>query len=224
MHDIGKKMMKISIILLVIWGALLNSVSGHSLKSFARISNRFLTSTFAAVNICFGASTFSHVSPVNAFGPQSYELKVTGYKPVDLCNGKPPIMPGQKAMEGMFPVCIEVDADIVNTETTKTFKDVAVYGFVKEDEAGNSVLPNNPDFNTDAGQYAMIPSIKPGDSHIKYQFVAAVSVDPKKGPIPKLSFLKTKGVSFPGGDKFKPLGECEIDPRAPGCDGEEEND
>ena len=37
--------------------------------------------------------------------------------------------------------------------------DVSVYGFIKENEAGNSVLPNNPDFKSDGGQYAMIPKV-----------------------------------------------------------------
>ena len=71
-------------------------------------------------------------------------------------------MPGQKAMEGLFPVCIQVEADVVNPEKTKSLKDVSVYGFVKEDAAGNSVLPNNPDFKSDSGQYAMIKLVPPG--------------------------------------------------------------
>jgi len=63
----------------------------------------------------------------------------------------------------------------------------------------------------------MIKEIAPGQSSVKYQFVAAVTMDPKKEPIPTLTFFKTKAISFPGGDKFKPLDICEIDPRADGC-------
>ena len=37
--------------------------------------------------------------------------------------------------------------------------DVSVYGFIKENEAENSVLPNNLDFKSDGGQYAMIPKV-----------------------------------------------------------------
>lgn len=159
---------------------------------------------------------FPQMYPVDAFGPINMELKVTSYKPVELCNGKKPIMPGQKAAEGLFPVCVEVEADVTNPEQSKTLTDVAVYGFVREDNAGNSVLPNNPDFRSDAGQYAIIKEIKPGNSHVKYQFVAAVSADPKRDPLPKLTFLSTKAISFPGGDKFKPLSDCELDPRS--CD------
>eukprot|EP01031_Cornospumella_fuschlensis_P042863 gene42863-52375_t len=150
------------------------------------------------------------------------DVAITSYKPVELCNGQKPIMPGQKAAEGLFPVCIEVEAN-TNNPTKKALSDVSVYGFVKEEAAGNSVLPNNPDFKSDAGQYAMIKTVPPGESHVTYQFVAAVSSDPKQTPLPKLGFSKTKLVSFPGGDKFKPLGECEIDPRADGCDVDEDD-
>jgi len=44
----------------------------------------------------------------------------------------------------------------VNPDNSKTLKDVSVYGFVKENDAGNSVLPNNPDFKSDSGQYGNI--------------------------------------------------------------------
>jgi hypothetical protein len=64
----------------------------------------------------------------------------------------------------------------------------------------------------------MIKEVSPGRSEVLYQFVAAVTADPKKGEkIPELTFFKTKAISFPGGEKFKPLGICEIDPRADGC-------
>ena len=61
-------------------------------------------------------------------------------------------MPGQKAAEGLFPVCIEVEANVISPEKTKVLTDVSIYGFVKENDAGNSVLPNNPDFKSDSGR------------------------------------------------------------------------
>jgi hypothetical protein len=91
-----------------------------------------------------------------AFGPVEIPITILSYKPVDLCNGQKPIMPGQKAAEGLFPLCIEVDAEVQSPETSKVLTDVSVYGFVKENDAGNSVLPNNPDFKSDSGQYAMV--------------------------------------------------------------------
>jgi len=49
---------------------------------------------------------------------------------VELCGGKKPIMPGQKAMQGLYPVCIEVEADATNPNKQQ-LADVSVYGFVK---------------------------------------------------------------------------------------------
>lgn len=112
----------------------------------------------------FAASTVASVGLLmnpyisSAFGPIEIPITVISYKQVELCNGQKPIMPGQKAAEGLFPVCIEVDADVASPETKQTLSDVSVYGFVKEDDAGNSVLPNNPDFKSDSGQYAMVRS------------------------------------------------------------------
>ena len=158
------------------------------------------------------------IGACQAIGPVEVSIKDVQYKPVELCNGQKPIMPGQKAMEGLYPACIEVTSKALNP-SEKTLKDVSVYGFVKDDQ-GNSVLPNNPDFRSDAGQYAMIQAIEPGSSDITYQFVAAVTSNVQKGEtLPKLTFFGTKVVSYPGGAKFKPLGECEIDPRAEGCSG-----
>jgi hypothetical protein len=175
------------------------------------ISNKALkAASSVAVGIGLMGST---LDPAYALGPVNMKLAVKSYKQVELCNGQKPIMPGQKAMEGLFPVCIEVEAELQNPDAKGALSDVSVYGFVKEDTAGNSVLPNNPDFRSDSGQYAMIKTVQPGDSTVKYQFVAAVSVDPKKEELPKLSFLKTKATSFPGGSKFQPLSECEMDPR-----------
>lgn len=162
------------------------------------------------------------VPPASAFGPTEVKVQVLSYKVVDLCNGAKPIMPGQKAMEGLYPVCIQVEANVINPDKAKTLKDVSVYGFVKEDGAGNSVLPNNPDFKSDAGQYAMIKSVPPGESKVIYEFVAAVQQNVPKGePMPSISFMKTKAVSYPGGEKFQPLSDCEMDPRLCGLDDDE---
>lgn len=159
------------------------------------------------------AIAISSASPVHAFGPTDVAISIIEYKAVDLCNGQKPIMPGQKAAQGLFPVCIEVTAD-VNSPSKDTLSDVSIYGFVKENDAGNSVLPNNPDFKSDSGQYAMIKTVSPGSSKVTFQFVAAVSADPSKEAIPPLTFFKTKAIAFPGGNKFQPLSNCEIDPRS----------
>ena len=177
--------------------------------------HRWVKSSFAG--LLFTTST---VYPALAFGPTDVEINIVGYKQVDLCNGQKPIMPGQKAAQGLFPVCIEVTA-ATNSPAKEELKDVGVYGFVKEDAAGNSVLPNNPDFKSDSGQYAMIKQVPPGESQVTFQFVAAVSADPKSEPIPSLTFFKTKARAYAGGNKFQPLSECEVDPRSCSDDDDE---
>eukprot|EP01041_Mallomonas_annulata_P007699 gene7699-15755_t len=197
--------------LLLIASLILNCTSALKFFNFIKINTgknawkNSIAATFIAVGIC-GQS-------VNAFGPVEVSLSNLKYKQVELCDGKKPIMPGQKAAQGLFPVCIEVDADATNPGKD-SLKDVSVYGFIKDNYAGNSVLPNNPDFKSDAGQYAMIKSVPPGESRVTFQFVAAVVTDPKVTPISdtSLTFFKTKAVSFPGGDRFKALDVCDVDP------------
>lgn len=170
----------------------------------------------------FCQSCLLNPSPSYSFGPTELQINILNYNIVELCNGQKPIMPGQKAAEGLFPVCVEVEAEITNPQTSGTLSDASVYGFVQETAAGNSVLPNNPDFRSDAGQYAMIKTVPAGKSIQKFQFVAAISQNPKNEVIPPFKFTKTKGMAFPGGEKFKPLGICEIDPRAEECDDDED--
>jgi hypothetical protein len=125
-----------------------SSSSSISSSSSSISSSSSLQKTLVSLVATFGLLL---PVPANAFGPQDVDLKIVSYKQVELCDGKKPIMPGQKAAEGLFPVCIEVDADVTNPGKTE-LKDVSVYGFIKEDAAGNSVLVNNPDFRSDAGQ------------------------------------------------------------------------
>jgi hypothetical protein len=133
-------------------------------------SHAFMRKLFANVGIVAGLG-LTFAPNAFAYGPTEIALKITGYKAVDLCDGRKPIMPGQKAMEGLFPVCVEVEAD-VNNPKDQLLKDVSVYGFIKDDAFGNSVLPNNPDFKSDAGQvhYIHITPIHIFNTytHIKY--------------------------------------------------------
>lgn len=47
---------------------------------------------------------------------------------------------GQNAREGIFAACIEVGAT-VNNPSGQLLHDVSVYGFIKDKDADNSVLP-----------------------------------------------------------------------------------
>jgi hypothetical protein len=52
-----------------------------------------------------------------------------------------------------------------------------VYGFVTDSITTESVLANNPDLSSDAGQFAMIESVKPGDTQVEFEFVAAIPME-----------------------------------------------
>ena len=227
-HRVMGAFLRMANLLLVAWAAfLVKSISALSIidKHLSSFSPQRIRKVAATAAI-FSSLSSSAIFPSRSYGigPTEIPIEIANYKQVELCDGRKPIMPGQKAAQGLFPVCIEVEAEVRNPKEKETLKDVSIYGFVKENDAGNSVLPNNPDFSTDSGQYAMIKSVSPGKSTVTYQFVAAVSGDPKKVPLPKLTFFKTKAISFPGGDRFKPLGVCEIDPRAEGCEPEDGDD
>lgn len=53
-----------------------------------------------SVASCIASTSLLPLSPANAVGPTQVQLTITGYKQVELCDGRKPIMPGQKAMEG----------------------------------------------------------------------------------------------------------------------------
>ena len=104
--------------------------------------------------------------------------------------------------------------------------------FNKED--GSSVVANNPDGRTDAGQMAMIDSVPAGDNDLKFIFVAQQQTTCSTRPDPNgkrppcddtpsveglLRFESMKAVSYPGGDRYKTYDQCEQNPFAEGCDG-----
>lgn len=51
---------------------------------------------------------------------------------------------------------------------------VGVYGYVNDAVSAESVLANNPDSGTDAGQFAMIENVSTSDKKIEFEFIAAV--------------------------------------------------
>lgn len=65
-----------------------------------RVNRAFLSKLIstAAIASCL------NIPRANAFGPTEIDMKITSYKQVELCSGKKPIMPGQKAALGLFPV------------------------------------------------------------------------------------------------------------------------
>eukprot|EP00957_Ditylum_brightwellii_P089345 6802622-Ditylum_brightwellii.AAC.1 len=57
---------------------------------------------------------------------------------------------------------------------SKDLEKVGVYGFVTDGVTGDSVLANNPDLSTDAGQFAMIESVTTNDRKVEFELIAAI--------------------------------------------------
>ena len=102
-----------------------------------------------------------------------------------------------------------------------------MYGYVRT-ATGDSAIANNPDFRSDAGQFAMIPKIPAGDSMVEFTFVSQQSDPcistrkekcPVEGTLPLvgLKFEKVKAIAYPGGDRYKLYDECEQNEFAEGC-------
>lgn len=69
-------------------------------------------------------------------------------------------------MRGMRGLCVTVQATLLESPP-KPLQKVGVYGFVTDGETGDSVLANNPDLSTDAGQFAMIETIQTTDKEVR---------------------------------------------------------
>jgi len=160
-----------------------------------------------------------------AVGPVKLNLKVNSYS-AKICPPDRPI-PGEKAMKGMRGLCVTVNADVKDV-SPKDLDKVGVYGFVIDAVTGNSVLANNPDLSTDAGQFAMIEKITPKTTNVEFEFIAAV---PKEldltefdNGIGELNFESLRVVSFPGGQQYGAVGPCEMNEFSQECeDWEAEN-
>ena len=78
-----------------------------------------------------------------------------------------------KGMKGVS--CVIVQAKLAES-SPKDLEKVGVYGFVVDAKTGDSVLANNPDLSTDAGQFAMIEEITTKTKEVEFEFIAAVSM------------------------------------------------
>ena len=123
-------------------------------------------------------------------------------------------------MKGMRGLCVTVVADL-EEPTPKELVKVGVYGFVTDGITGDSVLANNPDLSTDAGQFAMVESVTTKDKTIEFDFVAAVPKDKDLSQydngIGPLKFDSVKLISFPGGQQFGEIQPCEMNEFSDEC-------
>jgi hypothetical protein len=112
--------------------------------------------------------------PASAIGPVKINLLNPKYSAIPCPKDKP--IPGEKAMKGMKGLCVTVDVDLEELPE-KELELIGVYGYITDKATGESVLANNPDLSTDAGQFAMIPKIKVTDKKTQFEFIAAVPRD-----------------------------------------------
>ena len=104
-------------------------------------------------------------------GPFKINLLNPIYTTIPCPKDKP--IPGEKAMKGMKGLCVTVEVDL-ESFPEKTLDKAGIYGYVTDRASGESVLANNPDLSTDAGQFAMVPEVNPSDKKIEFEFIAAV--------------------------------------------------
>lgn len=198
--------------------------STTSLSSHASDRRAFFNKSATLI----GTSAFlTSIAPQEskAIGP----VKVTLVNPTytaQICPPDRPI-PGEKAMKGMKGVCVTVKANL-EEGSPKDLEKVGVYGFVTDAKTGDSVLANNPDLSTDAGQFAMIEEVTTKTKSVEFEFIAAVpkekDLESEANGIGELDFLSLRLISFPGGQQYGTINPCEMNEFSSECEAwEDEN-
>jgi len=188
-------------------------------------SRRSFISKTAGAAAAFGLTTSLSPQQANAIGPVRVDLINPTYKAAKCPPSRP--IPGEKAMKGLRGLCVTVQADI-KSPSPKTLEKVGVYGYVVNADTGDSVLANNPDLGSDAGQFAIIEQVTPKDTKVEFEFVAAIPMETDitkfDNGIGNVEFKSLRLVSFPGGQQYGDISPCEMDEFSMECeDWEEEN-
>lgn len=193
---------------------------------FATVASTAITaSSVAGIMNSGGLFSPTQPSPANAIGPVKINLLNPKYTAIPCPKDKP--IPGEKAMKGMRGLCVTVDVDLEELPDRELEK-IGVYGYITDKGTGESVLANNPDLSTDAGQFAMIETIKKTDKKTQFEFIAAVPQEMDMAPfeegIAPLTFKSLRVVSFPGGQQYGTINPCEMNEFSDECEiWEEEN-
>jgi hypothetical protein len=170
--------------------------------------------------VATAAAAIGGTPVAHAVGPIKLTLIPTKYTAVACPPDRP--IPGEKAMIGMRGLCVTVEATLPTSLLTKDLEKVGVYGFVTDGESGDSVLANNPDGGTDAGQFAMIESIATQDTQVQFEFIAAVPRDKDlsmyENGIGPLNFTSLRIISYPGGQQFGAISPCEMNEFSEECE------
>ncbi|KAG7355021.1 hypothetical protein IV203_004377 [Nitzschia inconspicua] len=191
-----------------------------------QVFSRAIAGVVATTAGFLSANTVATVpQPANAVGPTKINLLNPTYSALPCPKDKP--IPGEKAMKGMRGLCVTVNVDLEGVPE-KELEKVGVYGYVTDKESGESVLANNPDLSTDAGQFAMIESVKPTDKTIQFEFIAAVpkelDMSQYENGITPLNFESLRIISYPGGQQYGAINPCEMNEFSDECEAwEEEN-
>jgi len=117
------------------------------------------------------SSSLLQPEPASAIGPVKINLLNPTYTAIPCPKDRP--IPGEKAMKGMRGLCVTVDVDLED-KPERPLDKIGVYGYITDKGTGESVLANNPDGGTDAGQFAMIEKIETSDQKVQFEFIAAV--------------------------------------------------
>jgi len=160
----------------------------------------------------------SHPLVANAIGPVKINLLNPTYTAIPCPKDKP--IPGEKAMKGMRGLCVTVNVDLEESPAVP-LSQVGVYGYITDKGTAESVLANNPDGGTDAGQFAMIDAITTSDKKISFEFIAAVPSEQDLTPydegIAPILFKSLRVVSFPGGQQYGKISPCEMNEFSDEC-------
>uniref|UniRef100_A0A7S2QZX4 Photosystem II reaction center Psb28 protein n=1 Tax=Eucampia antarctica TaxID=49252 RepID=A0A7S2QZX4_9STRA len=199
----------------------MNNVSPGTFQHVPSDRRAFLSKAAA---MSFGAATASKLTPqfggeAQAVGPVKLNLVRPVYS-ASICPKDKPI-PGEKAMKGMRGLCVTVQA-FLEESAPKDLEKVGVYGFVTDGLTGDSVLANNPDLSTDAGQFTMIESVTTKDKMVTFEFVAAMPMErdlsKEDNGIGALDFNSLRLISYPGGQQFGSIDPCEMNEFSQECE------
>jgi hypothetical protein len=124
-------------------------------------------------------------------------------------------------MKGLRGMCVTVTADL-DEAAPKDLETVGVYGFVTDADTGDSVLANNPDLSTDAGQFCMIDKVTTKDTKVTFEFIAAVPMEKDLSKfdngIGNLKFNSLRIISYPGGQQYGTISPCEMNEFSSECE------
>lgn len=181
-------------------------------------SRRTFFSLVASGSAAFVTATTSP-QDADAIGPIRLDIVNQKYF-AEPCPKDRPI-PGQKAMAGMRGLCVTVDAEFTEP-APKDLDKVGVYGFITYGNTGESVLANNPDGSTDAGQFTIVPFVEANQKKIRFDFIAAIprekSIAEFENGIGPLKFSSLRLVSFPGGQQYGAISPCEMNEFSEECE------